>query len=152
MVISAVGQLHPGKTRILALGKISVKNDATYTNFLCGPTGPGPLNGAPASGSVTVDGNWSGTNLVAGVETTANFGSVTADSLISSSASIVPTIASIIIKGQVVSATPAAPADTFGFVARKIDNLSIGGVAQPVANGFIGAVGQSIDTDLQDIS
>ena len=68
----------------------------------------------------------------------------------------IPTIASIIIKGQVVSATvpegdPDA-ANTYGFVANKIDAFSIDGKAQSLASGFIAAVGDSIDTVLRDVS
>ncbi len=157
VVISAVGQVNPGKTD-LALGRISVDGAVTFANFLAGYDQTGaPVNGAAGIGAVTVGGNWSGSNLVAGViaGTDGHFGALNA-TLITSSASVIPTIASIIIKGQVVSATlPLGDTDvkdTYGFVAKEIDALSVHGVAQSLKNGVIDPVGDSIDTVLRDVS
>jgi hypothetical protein len=153
VVISAVGQLTPGKTD-LAFGKISVAGNVAYTNFLAGYDQTGPTNGAASIGSVIVAGNWSGSNLVAGViaGVSGNYGDPT-DVLITSSASVIPTIASIIIKGNVTNPPGVTESpETYGFVAGKIEAFTLHGVAQSAAIGVINPVGQSTDTDLRDIT
>jgi len=154
VVISAVGQLNPGKTD-LAFGKISVAGNVAYTDFLAGYDQTGaPANGAASIGSVIVGGNWSGSNLVAGViaGVSNNYGDPT-DVLITSTASVIPTIASIIIKGNVTNPAGVTDSpDTYGFVAKKIEAFALHGVSQSVANGVINPVGQSTDTDLRDIT
>jgi len=50
---------------------------------------------------------------------------------------------------------PAGVSDapnTYGFVAKKVEALTIHGVAQPVSQGLINNVGESTDTDLQDVT
>lgn len=160
VVISAVGQVTPGPHGDLAFGRISVGGSVKYANFLAGydqDGSPDPNAGAASIGSVFVGGDWSGSNLVAGVvegflpgpPAVSAFGASN-DTLITSISSVIPTIASIIIKGQVqgVGASP----DTYGFVAEKIDAFSLDGVAQSVALGLIDPVGQSTDTVLRDVS
>ena len=159
VAISAIGQLSPGKSGDLAFGKISVGGNVTYADFLAGYGSDGqPVStaGAASIGSVVVGGNWSGSNLVAGVsadnaQAQGKFGSLN-DTLINPAPTINPTIASIIIKGQVVNAPTPGKEFTYGFVARKIDALTIHGVAQPVSFGLIDEVGTSTDTDLQDVA
>jgi hypothetical protein len=165
VIISAVGQLNPGKTD-LAFGKISVgqdtnKQSVTYTNFLAGYDQSGaPVNGAASIGSVTVAGNWSESNLVAGViaglvpntSNTTAFGQGT-DKLIATSSSVIPTIASIIIKGHVTTlAGVTDSADTFGFVAKTIDAFSVAGTKPSLKAGLIDPVDLSTDTDLRFVT
>jgi hypothetical protein len=102
---------------------------------------------------VVVGGDWSGSNLVAGVLAPANghFGDPHA-TLITSSPSVIPTIASIIIKGRVVDAPVTASPDTYGFVARQINAFSVNGKPQSLSNGLIDPVDQSDDTALRDVS
>ena len=130
----------------------------TYANFLAGYSqADSPVNGDAIIGSVTVGGAWSGSNLVAGViaGTDGYFGAANA-TLITSSASVVPTIASIIIKGQVTN--PQVPSggydepNTYGFVAKKIDAFSVDGVRQSFPTGVIPKVGSSTDAVLREIS
>jgi hypothetical protein len=155
VTISAYGQVTPGKLD-LAFGKISVVGSVSDTNFLAGyPQSGDPKNGngngAASIGSVVVGGDWSGSNLVAGVIAAAlngNFGDAHA-TLISSSSTVVPTIASIIIKGNV---TGSGAHDTYGFVAKQIDAFSVDGKAQSLAVGVIDPVGQSSDTVVREVT
>jgi hypothetical protein len=158
VVISAVGKLDPGAGPNLAFGKISVGGDVTYASFLAGydPSG-NPVEGSASIGAVTIGGNWSGSNLVAGViaGTDGHFGANNA-TLITTGSSIIPSIASIIIKGKVQSAVPPPPnvdsADTYGFVAGRIDAFTLDGVAQSLTLGVIDPVGDSTDTVLRDVT
>ena len=158
VVISADGQLNPGKHGDLAFGAISVGGSVTYTNFLAGydqSGAPDPSAGAASIGSVKVGGNWSGSNLVAAVIAGSNghFGDPGA-TLISSSKTAIPSIASIIIKGSVQRASPTDSADTYGFVAGKVEALSIDGHAVSLASLSalpIDPVGNSFDTVVRDV-
>lgn len=153
VTISAVGQLVPGKVD-LAFGKISVGGNVSYTNFLAGYDQSGAaVNGAASMGPVSIGGNWSGSNLVAGViaPSGGGFGSAR-DTLITSSNSVIPTIASIIIKGHVTSATTPGAADTYGFVAKQIGSFSVGGHAQSLSLGIIDPVDQSVDAVLREVT
>lgn len=150
--ISAVGQLIPGKAGDIAIGKLAIGTDVTFANILAGYDQDGnAVNGAASIGAVSVGGNWAGSNLAAGVlaGSDGNFG--TPGTLITSSGSVIPTIASIIIKGKVENPTlPAgvqdAP-DTYGFVAKDIKLLSVAGALQTIKNGELKNVGTSTDTD-----
>ncbi len=163
VVISAVGQITHGKTD-LAFGKISVGKDGsgnsvTYADFLAGYDQSGsigtPVNRAASIGSVLVAGNWAGGNLVAGVETTgATFGANL--KLIPPTASIIPTIASIIIQGKVENG-PIHGAETdgpnmYGFDTGKFGTVSIDGVAQSFPFGSITGLGNSTDTNLEEVT
>jgi len=155
VLISAVGQVNPGKTD-LAFGKISVgSGGVTYTNFLAGyDQSQSPVNGAASIGTVIDAGSWSGSNLVAGVlagQATGHFGDPSA-TLIATTPNVIPTIASIIIKGHVTSAPVAASPDTYGFVAKDIKSFSVNGQPQSLALGVITNVDQSTDTDLRDVA
>jgi hypothetical protein len=153
VTISAVGQVTPGKLD-LAFGKISVGTNVSYANFLAGYDQCGtPVNGAASIGTVVVGGDWSGSNLVAGViaGSNGNFGASN-DTLITTSSSVVPTIASIIIKGHVTSATPPGASDTYGFVAKQINSISVDGKVLKPIEGTLDPVDQSTDTDLREVT
>ena len=153
VTISAVGEATPGKVD-LAFGKISVGTNVQYANFLAGYDQSGnPVNGAASIGTVVVGGDWSGSNLVAGVlaATKSGFFGDPLATLITTSNSVVPTIASIIIKGHVTSATPPGSSDTYGFVAKQIDAFSVDGHAQSLTLGVIDPVDQSVDTVVRDV-
>ena len=159
VTISAVGQVTPGKLD-LAFGKIAVGSkvantgNVTYTNFLAGYDQAGaPANGAASIGTVVVGGNWSESNLVAGViaASNGNFGDPHA-TLITTSSTVVPTIASIIIRGNV---TGSGAADTYGFVAKQIDAMSVDGHAQSLTLGVIDPVdpaGPDTDTVVREVT
>ena len=159
VVISAGGQDVPTRSD-LAFGRISVGGGVTYANILAGYDQTGAaVNGAASIGTVIVGGDWSGSNLVAGVlaGTGGHFGAEDgSDSLIPAGNSIIPTIASIIIKGQVKSAiVPAGDTDlanTYGIVAGKIEALSINKLAQPLGSLSTVPINPVPDTAVQDIS
>jgi hypothetical protein len=152
VTISAVGPATPGKLN-LAFGDIWVGGSVADTNILAGYDQYGnPVNGAASIYSVVVNGSWSGSNLVAGVlAANGNFGDPNA-TLITSSASVVPTIAAIVIKGNVESATPPGAANTYGFVAEKIDALYVDGHAQAFAMNVVQNVDGAQDTDAREVT
>jgi len=149
--ISALGQSSPGKTD-LAFGNIVVGHDVAYTNFLAGYDQTlSPVNGAASINQVVIGGDWSASNLIAGAEPVTIHGPFGQSMLINQN--LVPTIASIIIKGQVESAMPTpGPANTYGFVSGKIEAFSLHGVVQSVAFGQIDPVGESVDTILSSLA
>ncbi len=149
VVISANG--NPGASSGIAFTKIAIAGNVTYANFLAGYDQAGlPSNGAAGIGSVIVGGNWSGSNLVAGViAANGHFGDPHA-TLIDTADT--PTIASIVIKGEVINAPVAGSANTYGFVAREIGSFTLHGIAQNITAGLIDPVGQSTDTVLRDVT
>jgi hypothetical protein len=158
VVISAYGQVNPGKTD-LAFGHITIGKNVTYTNFLAGYDQTlDPLNGAASIGAVVVGGNWAGSNLIAGAEPPLSGGGFGDSILITSG--LIPKIASIIIEGHgapagqngVVSAPVPAAMGTFGFVSGKIGDLILDGVTQRLTIGLIDDVGHSDDTVLRELS
>ncbi len=164
VVISAVGQLNPGKTD-LAIGKIAVAQAVTYTDFLAGynQSGNSPgigvpalnqfadVNGAASIGPVTVGGSWSGSNLVAGVNHGAPGSFTGGASLISSAGNLIPSIASIIIKGN-VTATGSDGPDTYGFLAQKIGTFIVDGKTQTFLIGTDNNVDGAGDTDAREVT
>jgi hypothetical protein len=148
--ISAYGRATYHKTD-LAFGKISVAHNVTYTNFLAGyDQSLTPSNGVGSIGSVVVGGNWSGSNLVAGAEPVTAGGPYGDSTLITTG--VIPTIASIIVKGQVVSAPVTVSEGTYGFISGKIGAFSVDGAKFSVKNKEIDPVGQSDDTILEQLS
>jgi hypothetical protein len=149
VVISANG--NPGASSDVAFAKIAVAGNVTYANFLAGYDQAGlPSNGAAGIGSVTVGGDWSGSNLVAGViAANGHFGDPHA-TLIDTADT--PTITSIVIKGEVINAPVAGSANTYGFVGREIGSFTLHGIAQNITAGLIDPVGQSTDAVLRDVT
>jgi hypothetical protein len=139
VIITAVGQVNPGAVD-LAIGHITVGHDVAFANILAGYGADlSPVNGAASIGTVVVGGDWSGSNLIAGAAPATPSDPYGGSTLIDSS--LVPTIASIIIKGHVDSASAAA--GTYGFISGKIDSFSLAGALQKPPPATITDVGQS---------
>jgi hypothetical protein len=104
---------------------------------------------------VTIAGNWAGSNLVAGIETSGTFGMAGDLAIIPPKSSIIPTIASIIIRGNVKAApltgieTDAGP---YGFDAGKIGSFSVDGTTLTYPTGSIENVDNSGDTNLEEVT
>lgn len=141
VVITARGQLVPGATSDVAIKSIAIGHDVERALILAGfdvtgPAGVG-VNADAQIGKVTVGGNWTASNLAAGVERgTDTFYGTNDDTLIAEAGenpAIASKIASIVIKGQVSgqfgSDTP------FGFVAQQIGAFKVGGVGVPLTVG-----------------
>lgn len=161
VTISAVGQLVPGKTHDLAFGKINIGGGVSYANFDAGYDQTGaPVNGVASIGTVVVGGTWQGSNLIAGVmpDSTAGHAPWDAGATVipvipqGVSASLIPSIASIVIKGKVESASVPGAADTYGFVSDTIAHFSVDGVKQTFLSGQIDPVGDSVDAVARELS
>ncbi len=139
VVISARGQdpstLSSGSTTDVAIASITVgsskvSGSVSFTNILAGynPAGTG-VNAAAQIGAVTVYGNWTASNLVAGAGPGPDGQFGTADDV-----ALVPTdapdaisqIGAIIITGT-VSGNSANTAAHYGFVAQEVTSLTVDG-------------------------
>jgi len=141
--ISARGQAVQTATD-LAIGKITVTGNVSGTSIRAGydTQFTNAVNADAQIGPVIVKGNWTASNLIAGViDVGANgFGNAD-DARITGgfdNAKIVSQIASIVING-VVGGTASPTNDHFGFVAQKIGAMKISGVVVP----FSAVVAQS---------
>ena len=153
VVISAVGQLTPGKTGDLAFGKISVGGNVEFTNFLAGYDQNGnPVTADASIGTVKVAKDWTGSNLVAGViaGSSGHFGDP-ADTLISTSNKVIPSIASIIIQGKVDSVPNGPTGDIYGIVAGKIGTLNVNGQALTLVAGAAKTLDTPTDTIAEEV-
>jgi len=130
---TAAGQANPTATVDSAFGRIIVTGHVSNTNFLAGYDASGsPVNGNAQIGAVQIGGDWSASNLVAGISAgTDSFFGTTDDAKIGSGT--LSKIASITIGGQ-VSGT-ADPSDHFGFVAEAIGAFKIGHSTVQFVNG-----------------
>jgi hypothetical protein len=136
VIIAAGGNGGLGKTD-LAIKSISIGGDASFANILAGyDSALHPIDRHAGIGSVTVAGNLTASNIVAGAINTAsnnkNFGDNSDATIPPSSgndtSSILSTIASIKIGGTVTGTSNIDnPNDHFGIVARQITALSING-------------------------
>jgi len=130
--ISARGQATQGAASDLAIGKITFKANVTGTSIRAGydTQFTNPVNADAQIGAVAVTGNWTASNLIAGVIDggTNGFGTQPDDVKIGGfdNARIVSQIARIVIGGA-VAGTPGS-GDHFGFVAQRIGALKIAGV------------------------
>lgn len=126
--VTARGQLVQGKTADIAIGKIDAKGSVTGSSFLAGYDLFGSaVNPDAQIGTVKVAGNWTASDLIAGVIAGSDAGFGNALDTIApgfDNAGIVSKIASITIGGA-VSGTGAA-GDHFGFVAQRIGKVKIG--------------------------
>jgi hypothetical protein len=134
--ISAVGQLKPAKTKDLAIGSITIPADAVLLNIFAGyDPSLTPVNGGAQIGKVSVAGNWTASNLVAGVmnvaSTNKNFGDNNDAAIPTGSPASIAKIASISIGGVIRGTTGGT--DHFGFVSQTIGSFSIGGIKIPLA-------------------
>jgi hypothetical protein len=125
-IVTAGGQAVFNGKSDLAIASLVVKGDVASSTIMAGYSVTGsPANGHAQIGSVQVTGDWSASDLVAGVaNATGNFGT-SADTLIeNSSSSVLSRIASIVIGGSVTGSADAN--DHFGFVARQIGSFRSG--------------------------
>lgn len=139
VVISARGQAVPGATTDLAIGNITVGGRVEFANILAGyDTSLVPVNADAQIGAVTIGGDWAASNLVAGVTNAASgntsFGDSGDASIGGGSSSIIATIDSITIQGQLFG-TAGGGADHFGFVAQRIGSFKAGGYTAPLTSG-----------------
>lgn len=134
ILISAVGQVKPTKTKDLAIGSLTVGGHVTLLNILAGfNPALAPVNGGAQIGTVSVTGSWSQSNLVAGAmnaaSTNKNFGNANDAAIAIGSPASIAKITAVKV-GGVISGTPSAtnPNDHFGFVAHAIGGFFIGGI------------------------
>jgi hypothetical protein len=127
-VLSALGQAKPGKTTNVALARLTIGGSVNQSSIRAGYDASGAAASPDAQiGSVTVKGDWSASDLVAGaVEgADAGFGNpldarAPGDDL----PGIVSKIAAVTIRGAVSSS--GTPGDSFGFVAQCIARMKVG--------------------------
>lgn len=131
-LVTARGQAEQNATADLAIGKITVGGNVSNAQFLAGyDTALLASNTDAQIGAVKVAGNWSASDLVAGVLDAGAAGFGVGDEAIGGfdNAQIVSSIASIVIGGS-VSGTPMVAGDSFAFTAQKIGAFkSAAGVA-----------------------
>jgi hypothetical protein len=130
VIISARGQAVPTTTDV-AISRLTVGGKVTYANILAGYDVDGnPVNGGAQIGVVVVGGDWTASNLVAGVSPGPDglFGTSDDAKISGGSTGILATIARVVIGGNVVG-TPASvnATDHFGFVAEDIGAFSVDG-------------------------
>ncbi len=93
------------------------------------------LRSDSAMGTVKVSGNWTASNLAAGVEAGDDgFFGTDDDALIAGASAIIARIASITIKGA-ASGTSDDATDHFGFVAAQIDAFKSAGIKMTLSRG-----------------
>ena len=129
VVISARGQLLPGLTTDVAMGKISVLGRVESARILAGyKTDLTPANADAQTGAITVGRDWIASSFVAGAKNSGSpkFGDANDVTIGGGSAAIVARIASISIGGQVVGTPSPATTDHFGFVAQQIGSFKAG--------------------------
>jgi len=133
VIISARGQnpstLLPGATTDVAIARLNVTGSVSFTDILAGynPTGRG-VNAAAQIGPVTVGGNWTASNLVAGAGPgpDGQFGTADDVVLVSNDAhQAISQIGAIVIKGT-VQGDVTNPSAHFGFVAQQVMPLTVG--------------------------
>lgn len=123
-----------------AFNKVTIGGRVAFANILGGyDTDLDAINAHAQIGSVSVRGDWIGSNLVAGAISgdtePENFGT-NDDAVIPNSVagSLASKIASIVIKGTVIGTTDDA-ADNFGFVAQEIGKFKLGKNKQALTKG-----------------
>ncbi len=132
-----------------AIGKFSIAGDVTNSNVLAGySVDAAPVNGHAQIGAVTVGGNWSASNLVAGVRDLEHDGFGDADDSPIQSGGGAPfsKIASIVIKGTVSGTAEAG--DRFGFVAQTLGSMHVNGRVI----SFDGAVSELTASTTDDVT
>jgi hypothetical protein len=123
-----------------AFNKVTIGGRVAFANILGGyDTDLDAVNSHAQIGSVSVRGDWIGSNLVAGAisgdTVPENFGT-NDDAIIPNSVpgSLASKIASIVIKGTVIGTTDDT-ADNFGFVAQEIGKFKLGKNKQALTKG-----------------
>jgi hypothetical protein len=150
-IISAVGRANVpvGSLSDVAIGSITVKTSSLYGDILAGygtntdngtvPTGVG-VNADAQIGTVTIGGNFTASNIIAGVGAGAGgfFGNSTSAALSGAGVTDLPTIISkisrVVIGGHVTGPVTTT-ADTFGVAAQYIVSASVAGTAIKLTAG-----------------
>ena len=144
VVISARGQQSPTTTDVavasITVGSSKVSGSVSFTNILAGynPTGTG-VNAAAQIGPVTVHGNWTASNLVAGAAPGPDGQFGTADDVVLKSSDAhdaISQIGPIIITGT-VSGNSANLAANYGFVAQEVTSLTVDGKPITLKPGIV---------------
>lgn len=136
--VSAVGQLVKSASKDLALASILVKGSVSGSRILAGYDLDGTgVNPDAQIGSVRVGGNWSASDLVAGVAapTGAGFGEASNAAISGDDRpGIVAQIGSVTIGGTVTGTADVA-SDHFGFVAQRILSFKVGAQSLALKTG-----------------
>lgn len=160
VVISARGQnpatLTAKSTTDLAIASITVgsavkSGNVSFTNILAGydPSSVG-VNAAAQIGAVTVHGNWTASNLVAGVAAGPDGYFGTADDTVLSKTdapNVLSQIGPILITGT-VSGNSSSSTAHFGIVAQKVTSLTIGTKVITVTVGTPVSLGTTANTSV----
>lgn len=152
-LITALGQAKPGKTTDIAIGKMSITGDVTGSRILAGYDRFGnATNGGAQIGKVNVTGNWIASSIAAGVADVNSDGFGNSDDVAIAPGTIISKIAGIVITGSVTGTSGAG--DQFGFVARQIGSVKIGGVAQALTTDVIPLAGNPAtnDTSIREVA
>ncbi len=124
----AAGPATHGKNTDLAIGSITINGDVSGSVFEAGYDQTGQaVNGSAQIGAVKVIGNWTASDLVAGVQagTDGYFGTADDTPIANTISGIVSKIASVTITGKVSGSTDT-PSEKFGFVAETIGRFQVG--------------------------
>jgi len=157
-IISGLGTVVPSSdAKTVAISSLSIGGSVSHAEILAGYDRIGvPRNAAAGIGRVTVDGNWTASNLIAGATAGLdNLFGTDDDTSISDSLSVVSEIASIVIRGT--AAGTEGGNDHFGFVAQKIgvfevDNLKIA-LTHGASNDLMGlSIATSGDLTLREVA
>ena len=133
-LITALGQATPSATKDVAIGKVSIIGSMNDSRILAGYDRFGnAMNGGAQIEMVKVTGDWIASSIAAGVADTNNDGFGNSDDAAIAPSTIISKIAGIVITGNVTGTGGAG--DQFGFVARQIDSVKIGGVLQSLTAG-----------------
>jgi hypothetical protein len=133
-LVSAQGQVKPTSKTDMAIGAVTVKGSVTDSRFMAGYDRFGnAMNGGAQVGVVNITGNWTASNVVAGVDDVDGDGFGDADDVaIAVVDGPISKIASIIITGNVTGT--GGDGDHFGFTARQVMSVKIAGVAQALTS------------------
>lgn len=143
--ITARGQEAPGAKEDLAIGKIKVRGDVAYMQFLAGFTYSlsgiqSAVNGDASIGPVKVGGSWIASHLSAGIDSVdGRLGNENDGVIPGGKPNLIARIARIAIGGNVLGTDNAvSPSDHFGFVAQQIGSFKAG--------GFVAELTEAIDS------
>ncbi len=119
----------------VAIKSLTVGGNVAFADILAGYVEGTPVNASAQIGSVVVTGNFTASNIVAGVrDTNANgFGNVDDLTIAPDNSPKISSIAKIVIGGAVNGT--AAGGDNFGFTAQLIKSLTIANTAVTLASG-----------------
>ncbi len=128
-VISARGPLNPtSQAKSVAISSLTIKKDVANAEILIGYDKTFvPTNGDASIGTVTINGNWTASSLVAGIKDDTDNGFGLDDVPIpgfDATPTVFSRIASLIIKGTVTSSPSAT--DTYAITAQQIGKVKIG--------------------------